>query len=62
MELRIDEACSTLTAVTYQGGEFISKWTGSRQDGRRDRASKAHNSAKGDRGRERILFTGSAGK
>lgn len=62
VELRIDEACSTLAAVTYQGGEFISKWTGSRQGGRRDRASKAHNSAKGDRGRERILFNGSAGK
>jgi hypothetical protein len=33
VELRIDETCSTLAAVTYQGGEIISKWTGSRQGG-----------------------------
>jgi len=33
VELRIDEECSTLAAVTYQGGEIISKWTGSRQSG-----------------------------
>lgn len=33
VELRIDETCSTLAAVTYQGGGIISKWTGSRQGG-----------------------------
>ena len=33
VELRIDELCSTLAAATYQGGERISQWSGSRQDG-----------------------------